>query len=256
MKKIFVTGADRGLGYELVSKLLQDGHIVFAGKYRTQWNDLDKLHEKYSDKLHIISLDVSSNSSVRDAAEYVKANTQVIDVLINNAAVCLSDFGKDIFSKLTDSDFEKMLTEYNINALGALRVTNSLIELITKSYDRLILNISSEAGSIGTCWRTTGFGYCMSKTAMNMQSALVLNSIRSQHGGEVINIHPGFMQSVIGVADTSADMPHVDMSSDIKFFTTPENTAQHICELINGDHDRYTKDKPAFINYLGDSITW
>jgi NAD(P)-dependent dehydrogenase (short-subunit alcohol dehydrogenase family) len=244
------------LGFELVKKLVEHGGTVFAGKYRTQWTLLEQLRKQWPDRLHIMDLDVSSGSSVRKATDYISNATGSIDVLINNAGVCLSSFGKNIFTELDDSDYELMLTEYNINALGALRVTNALISLIVKGYDRLIVNISSEAGSIGTCWRTAGFGYCMSKAAMNMQSAITYNAVRNQHGCELINFHPGFMQSVIGVADASPGMPHVEMAQDIKYYTTPENTAQHIFQIICGDHNRYVRDKPAFINYLGDPIEW
>ena len=256
MKHVVVTGADRGLGFELAKALVERGDTVFAGKFRTQWNLLEQLKEQYPDTLHIMELDVSSTASVNTAASGILRMTKTLDVLVNNAGVCLSSFAKDIFSKLDDHDYDLMLKEYNINALGALRVTNALIAPLVQGYDRLIINISSEAGSIGTCWRDSGFGYCMSKAAMNMESAIVFNALRSRHGCEFLDIHPGFMQSVIGVADPSADMPHVDMASDIKFYTTPENTARHIAELIHGDHSRYAKDKPSFINYLGDSIDW
>lgn len=71
---------------------------------------------------------------------------------------------------------------FNTNTLGTLRVTNSLIPLIVKSSDKLIVNISSEAGSISTCQRSSWYAYCMSKAALNMQSAIIHNSLKELGG--------------------------------------------------------------------------
>ena len=56
-----VTGADRGLGLEIAEQLVQKGFYVFAGKYLNRWDLLDKLKEKYPDRVHIIEVDVSSD---------------------------------------------------------------------------------------------------------------------------------------------------------------------------------------------------
>ena len=53
-----------------------------------------------------------------------------------------------------------MLRVFNVNCLGATRVTNALIRLIMNSEKKLIMNISSEAGSISTCYRKGWFAYC------------------------------------------------------------------------------------------------
>ena len=89
-----------------------------------------------------------------------------------------------------DLDFDEISRVINVNAIGTLRVTNALSSLVLNSTEKTIVNISSEAGSIADCWRTGWFGYCMSKTANNMQSALVHNNIQKL-GGKVFAIHPG-----------------------------------------------------------------
>lgn len=74
-----VTGADRGLGFELAKALLEDGYTVFAGRYNKDWKLLDKLSEKYPDSLYIVDLDVSSDTSVKAAAEFISSRTDRID---------------------------------------------------------------------------------------------------------------------------------------------------------------------------------
>ena len=68
-----VTGADRGLGYELVKVLLEDGYIVFAVQYNKEWRLLDELSTEYPDRLHIVELDVSNDESVKTAAEFIRS---------------------------------------------------------------------------------------------------------------------------------------------------------------------------------------
>lgn len=217
-KTAFVTGADRGLGYCLVEVLLKNGYLVFAGQYMKEWDWLNKLKVVYPDSLYLVDLDISDSNSVHNASEFIKGHIDSLDLLINNAAI-----GGVVNNKLTiydELDFDEINEIFNVNTLGALRVTNKLISLIMKSEDKLIINISSEAGSISKCYRVGWFAYSMSKTALNMQSALIHNSIREQ-GGQVILIHPGWLQSYMsGERNDKAELP-------------PEVSAENILKLIN-----------------------
>lgn len=233
-----ITGADRGLGFELAKMLLKDGYIVFAGKYDRRWSLLDDLHAAYPDRLEILDLDVSDDSSVRNAAAQISSRTGSLDVLINNSAI-LGDIRSTIFDPL---DFDEIQKVFNTNALGALRVTNALIRLLADGEKKLIMNISSEAGSIGTCWRDSWFAYCMSKAAVNMQSNLVHNSI-AKIGGLVIVIHPGWMKSWLS-GEYHDEAP-----------LTPDIPAGRLMEIIRGS-ERYRGEKPVYIDYLGEKIEW
>lgn len=252
-RTIVVTGADRGLGYELVKQYLMRGDKVFAGKYRTKWNLLEKLKEQFPELLEIVEMDVGSTESVNNAAQFILSKTDSIDILINNAGVWLdNDTGTILDNKY---DYEKMLIQFNINALGALRVTSALIKAVLNSFDKLVVNVSSEAGSITGCYKDTQPGYCMSKAAMNMQSCIVLNGIK-KFGGNVINLHPGWMQSVIGSsASADADMVQMPEPGKVKFYTTPEITARGFIEILD-EPERFSSDKPGFVNYRGDVMKY
>lgn len=250
-RTVVITGADRGLGYELTRQYVERGDIVFAGKFRTKWNLLEELQAKYPDRLTIVEMDVSSTESVRAAAEVIKAATKSIDILINNAGVWLSENSGTI---LEDKfDYEKMMAEININALGALRVTQALIMPILNSFDRLIANVSSEAASITGCYKDSQPGYCMSKAAMNMQSCIVLNGIK-RYGGQVLNLHPGSMQSVISKSP-ARDAEMIPLPEDIKFYVTPAETAEAFIKILD-EPERFASDKPGFINYRGDVMKY
>lgn len=187
-----VSGADRGLGYELAKGLLEKGYTVFAGRYNKQWTLLDELKEAYPERLIPVDLDVSDDESVKAAAGFIKSKAEKLEVLVNNSAI-LGDITSTIHDPL---DFDEMLRVINVNAIGALRVINALYPLIMAGDKKLVMNISSEAGSIGACHRKGWFGYCASKAALNMLSAIVHNSLK-ETGGQVILIHPGWMKSWI-----------------------------------------------------------
>jgi NAD(P)-dependent dehydrogenase (short-subunit alcohol dehydrogenase family) len=251
-KTVFVSGADRGLGYELSKKYVENGDVVFAGKYKTNWHLLEELQKSYPGLLHIVNLDVRCGDSVQAAADFVKSKTDSIDILLNVAGVWLSDdTGTVLDGKF---DFERMMAEFNVNALGTLRVTQALVKLVLNSYEKLIVNISSEAGSIDGCAKDSQPGYCMSKASVNMQSVVVFNAIK-RYGGNVMNIHPGWMQSVIGSATDAPDENYIGLPIGIRYYVTPEQTAASIVELLKNP-ERFNSDKPAFINFAGDRMKW
>jgi NAD(P)-dependent dehydrogenase (short-subunit alcohol dehydrogenase family) len=250
---IVVTGADRGLGYELVNQYLKRGEIVFAGKYRTKWRLLDQLHERYPDTLTVVPMNVRDAEEVKSAAAKILNKTDKIDILINNAGIWLDhDAGTILDGRL---NYERMADQFDVNALGAIRVTEALVHAVLKGYDKIIANVSSEAGSISINAKTNQLGYSMSKAALNMASCCILNAVRPL-GGMVLNFHPGWMQSVIG-APVDAEAPYVELPNpqDVKFYTTPAITAEGFLKILD-EPERFSSIKPGFVNYRGDRMDY
>lgn len=238
-KKIsLVTGADHGVGLALTEELLNRGYYVIATRFNTEECLIDKLKDRNPEQLEIVPVDIGKDESVAKMKKIVTALVPHIDLLINNAGI-LGDMEKVLGDEL---DFDEMLKVINVNALGTLRVTNALAELVLRSKDKMVVNISSEAGSIEDCNRVGWFGYCMSKAANNMQSALVHNNLKKQ-GGKVIAIHPGHVATYMrGHLDTTASL-------------TPEQSAQGILQVAL-DEERMAGEKPEYINYKGDFLPW
>ena len=253
-KTIVVTGADRGLGYSLVREYLQRGHTVIAGKYRTNWHLLEELQKDYPETLSIVPLDVRSDESVAAAAEQIRQQTDRIDILLNVAGIWLDHNTGTILSD-KPLNYDAIMEQFNVNALGALRVTHALIHEILASFDQIVCNISSEAASMLDCKKSDQFGYCMSKAALNMASCIMLNGARDQ-GLQVINIHPGWMQSVIG-EPTDPDAPYVEPAKpgEVKYYTTPDITARGIMQILE-EPERFHGRLPGFVNYRGDRMQW
>jgi len=239
-KYAFVSGADRGLGLELTRLLLEQGCFVFAGKYIADWHELDELRNVHPERLVPVALDVGDDESVREAAAEVARHTESLELIINNAAILGNDRRHSILDE--ELDIDDMLRTFNVTALGALRVTNALIGAVLHGSSKLIVNISSEAGSVGQSWRTNYYGYCMAKTALNMHSTITYNYVK-ELGGHVLNLHPGWMQGWLGgTLNTAADL-------------TPAYSAERLMEII-GRYRTYQTNQPAFLDYLGRKLAW
>jgi NAD(P)-dependent dehydrogenase (short-subunit alcohol dehydrogenase family) len=190
-RTVFVTGADRGLGFALCAKLLEQDWQVFAGQYMPEWPDLATLLDQYPEALHIVPLNVSSVESVQAAAKIVATLTDHVDVLINNAGVHSPTAGRLIRQP---QDYAEMHRLYNVNALGPLRVVQAFLTLTDRGSLKRLCFVSSEAGSIARAERTAWFGYCMSKTALNMAVKILFNDLHPD--GYTFRVyHPGWIRS-------------------------------------------------------------
>ncbi|WP_336604336.1 SDR family NAD(P)-dependent oxidoreductase [Paenibacillus sp. MMS18-CY102] len=204
-----VTGAGRGLGFGLAQKLLEQGWHVIAASHGEPSASLTQLKQQAGDRLLCVGIDISDDDSVKAAATAASGWTDQLDLIINNAGV-LGDIDKQVPDEL---DFDEMLHVMNVNTLGPLRVTQAFGKLLLRSNRPIVANISSEAGSVGTCGRDGWYGYCMSKAALNMQSALVHNQLKPL-GGRVLVLHPGWVQSYMhGDLNTSARLT-IEQSAD------------------------------------------
>lgn len=191
----YITGTDRGLGLGLATVFLKAGYFVFAGFFGLDDSGLKKLQNEFGERLMMVPLDVGRDESVRDAAALIASRTDHLDLLINNAAILL-DANATILDPLR---YEDMLAMYNVNTLGPLRVSASVLELLRNGEGKRIVNISSEAGSMTARMlrgQQTRYGYCASKAALNVQSILLQNHV-SEFGIRVWLIEPGWVRTFL-----------------------------------------------------------
>jgi NAD(P)-dependent dehydrogenase (short-subunit alcohol dehydrogenase family) len=200
IKTVFITGADKGLGFSLVQQFLRAGVHVFAGQYQAN-NDLIDLAQSFPQTLTPVPLDVTQLDSVSQAADIVAKRVLALDVLINNAGVMLEKR-----TPLLELDLSSLplFETLDVNTFGPLRMVQQFLPLLEKGEHKLILNISSEAGSITDCWRESEFAYSMSKAALNMQSKILQNYLKPR-GFKILAVHPGWMRTDMGGADADID---------------------------------------------------
>lgn len=170
-----VTGCNRGIGLELVTQLSARGDDVI-GVCRRRSPALAALEIRVID-----GIDVSDGASVGRLK--TSLGDQPIDVLINNAGILL----RDSFGEL---DYDAMLEQYRVNALGPLRVTEALAgNLHTGSK---VAIITSRVGSIDDNGSGGNWGYRASKTAVNMIGRNLMHEM-TPRGIAVALLHPGLV---------------------------------------------------------------
>jgi NAD(P)-dependent dehydrogenase (short-subunit alcohol dehydrogenase family) len=237
-----VTGTDHGLGAALAAKLAGQGARVFAGALKLPLSTANPESVASGGSIQRLELDVACDRSVTAALAVVRQATDHLDIIINNAAI-LGDISRTAFDGL---DFDEMLRVYNVNALGGLRVSQACLPLLMAGKSPLIVNISSEAGSIADCQRRNWYAYAMSKSALNMQSALLHNLI-SPRGGRVLVLHPGHVRTFMqGKEDLSANL-------------TPEQAADRVLANIArylADPGQRPAPRPAFLGPNGELLPW
>ena len=156
-KTIVVTGASKGIGFELVRFLVSQGHVVYALS-----RDIKALVA--SEKLHPISLDLTDEESIIKFAEQLNSNQISIDALINNAGSLINQS----FSTTTKNDFEAI---YRVNVFGLASITRLLLPVISSKGH--VVNISS-MGGIGGSSKFSGLSaYSSSKGAVNILTELL-----------------------------------------------------------------------------------
>jgi len=175
MTTTLVTGCNRGIGLQLVTQLKARGDDVI-GVCRTSNPDLDALG------IRVISgVDVSDGKSVSQLAAQI--GDEALDTLINNAGI----LRRDSFGSL---DYDEMLEQYRVNALGPLRVTEALAGNLKEGAKVAI--VSSRVGSIDDNGSGGNWGYRASKTAVNMIGTNLMHELKPR-GISVALLHPGLV---------------------------------------------------------------
>ena len=161
-KIALVTGAAKGIGFEVVRQLARRGFRVFlaardpkAGRAAT---------ERLSSEGEIIflELDVSKAENIRRAAGDYSRQQKHLDVLVNNAGILLDD-EKDALA-ITPEIFEQTM---RTNTLGPWLVAQAFVPVLKKSGAPRIVNVSSGSGQLEDGADGWAPGYSVSKTALN-----------------------------------------------------------------------------------------
>jgi NAD(P)-dependent dehydrogenase (short-subunit alcohol dehydrogenase family) len=192
MNRILITGANRGLGLELVRLCAARGDRVFAG-CRSPERDtgLQDLSDRYPGQIDVISMEITDTASLDHCVQQVRSGVDALDMLINNAAI--NDEGET----LRTFDAQKAAQQWMVNAVGQVLVAQKFLDLLRAGTDPKIINITSEAGSISTMNHFRGYYYFGSKAAMNMFSRAMAWDPDTA-GITTIALHPGWVRTDMG----------------------------------------------------------
>ncbi len=177
MQRVAVTGANRGIGFEMVRQLRERGDEVVA-ICRQSSAALEQTGAQV-----VASIDVGESSSVAPLAREIGAP---LDMLINNAGILDPE-------SLGEAGWEDSIRrQFEVNSLGPLRVTLALSSLLSRGSKVGI--VSSRVGSLADNSSGGHYGYRMSKAAVNMAGVNLAHELKSR-GVAVFLLHPGYVRT-------------------------------------------------------------
>ncbi|MEU7122690.1 SDR family oxidoreductase [Streptomyces zaomyceticus] len=143
-----VTGANKGIGYEIAAGLGSLGYRVGVGARDETRREtaVEKLCAAGVDA-YGVPLDVTDDQSVADAAELVERQAGRLDALVNNAGIS-GEMDLGWVQDPTALDLEVLRTVVDTNVMGVVRVTNAMLPLLRRSASPRIVNVSSSVGSL------------------------------------------------------------------------------------------------------------
>ncbi|KAK2841892.1 hypothetical protein Q5P01_012092 [Channa striata] len=251
---VLVTGANRGLGLQIVDSLatggFSPGTIIATARSADSSQKLQELAAKYPN-IHIISLDVVSQQSIDQCVEEVGKLLQDegLNCLINNAGIkMLGDFNT--------VTAEKMIENFHTNAVAPLMITKAFLPLLKKAASRggaggprsmgiqraAVINMSSLLGSVELNWGERAdtfkwYPYRTSKSALNMVGRCMAVDLEPD-GILCIMIHPGWVRTDMGGSEAPL---------------SAEESVSSILSVIGGLTE---KDHGSFLNFTGEVLPW
>lgn len=177
---ILITGANRGIGLELVKLYSAQGHSVTAVCRETN-DELEELADQV-----ISGVDLTATKAIEAVSTLSEQLLDgPLDVLINNAGI----FGNETLDNL---DLAMIRLQFEVNALIPLQLTHALLPLMRNGSK--VANITSRMGSISDNSSGEYYGYRASKAALNAFAKSLAVDLNPQ-GIAVAQVHPGFVQT-------------------------------------------------------------
>ncbi|MGZ8410156.1 MAG: SDR family oxidoreductase [Hyphomicrobium sp.] len=210
-----VTGANRGLGFEISRQLGLKGIIIVAGA-REGADGASAVERLRGEgiKAHSVILDVTERSTVDVLPQLLEVQFGGLDILVNNAGILIDDGIAP-----SELDGETLRRTFETNVFGAFTVTQALLPLIRKSSFGRIVNMSSSLGSLATIGDPTSPihqvvcpAYQASKSALNALTVLFAKELKDT-AIKVNSACPGWVRTGLGSeraplsAEEGADTP-------------------------------------------------
>ena len=187
-----VTGANRGIGREVVRRLAAEGWVAVLGA-RDPARGAAAATELGGKRAGVVAcaLDVVSEESVAAAAAWVEAELGRCDALVNNAAI---DYDTD--ARATTADLARVHRAMETNLFGAWRTALAFLPLLRRSAHPRLVNVSSGGGSLATMGAGTP-AYSVSKAALNALTRVLAAELRADR--VLVNaVCPGWVATDMG----------------------------------------------------------
>jgi NAD(P)-dependent dehydrogenase (short-subunit alcohol dehydrogenase family) len=223
-KTALVTGANKGIGFEIARQLGQKGISVLMGARDRERGvvSVEKLQAQGLDA-HFIPIDVTRSTTIEAATKKIHGDFGRLDVLVNNAGIMI-----DAQSIITELDPDALRTTIETNALGPLLLAQACLPLMKANDYGRIVNMASTLGSL-TDMADTGSPYAavlapayrLSKTLLNGITVLLAQQVRDTN--ILINSAcPGWVRTDMG-GDRAPLTPAQGADTPVWLATLPDD---------------------------------
>jgi NAD(P)-dependent dehydrogenase (short-subunit alcohol dehydrogenase family) len=198
-KKIaLVTGANKGIGFEIARNLAGAGSTVLLGARNSERGQqaVRQLEQAGLDDIHFIAIDVTKPDTIAAAAQQIESQYGHLDILVNNAGINVRGDGPP-------GAADPLVVEevFDTNFFGAFRVAQAMLPLLRSSASGRIVNVSSGLGSLTLnsdpawpAYNTKFIGYSASKAALNMLTVHLAYELRDTPI-KVNSVDPGYTRT-------------------------------------------------------------
>lgn len=209
-----VTGANKGLGLETVRQLSKNEvYVILTSRNKENGKLAIAELENEGIKVDFIKLDVTSSIDIQSAKTYVEEKYGRLDILINNAGISKEKSASYMVNTSASVSIETIREVYETNLFGAVNLTQTMLPLLMKSENGIIINLSSELGSIGLHSDSTSqvyhlkkYAYNSSKTALN-QFTVHLSEALKDSNIKVYSVSPGWVKTDMGSQYAPLEVP-------------------------------------------------
>ncbi|WP_030775484.1 SDR family oxidoreductase [Streptomyces sp. NRRL S-920] len=208
-----VTGANRGMGFEIARQLAEKGvHVLLSGRdTEAVAKAVEELRGSHLD-VEALTLDLTSSDSISAAAAEVERAYGRLDILVNNAGIRIEEYGK----QPSEQPLRQWRETFDTNVFGVVEVTTAFLPLIRRSQAGRIVNVSSLLGSLGTHSDPNSYAYSpmfkslpaysASKSAINSWTVHLAYELRDTPV-KVNAVHPGYTKTDMNEGAGDLEIP-------------------------------------------------
>ncbi|ETR65821.1 MAG: short-chain dehydrogenase/reductase SDR [Candidatus Magnetoglobus multicellularis str. Araruama] len=168
-----VTGANRGIGYEICKQLASKGiTIILTARDTDKGEAASQTLIRKGYDIHFHPLDITDSGQIQKLVDYIKSTFNRLDILVNNAGIYL-----DYLTPALDINANTILRAVETDVCGTFSMSQAAIPLMKKNNYGRIVNLSSTSSLIANMKDDTGLAYKICKTAINAITVVLSNAV-------------------------------------------------------------------------------
>ncbi|MFQ3306983.1 MAG: NAD(P)-dependent dehydrogenase (short-subunit alcohol dehydrogenase family) [Candidatus Midichloriaceae bacterium] len=232
LDNILIIGANRGLGFGLLKEMLtQKNTANIIATYRNPESSVELINlSKENENLNLLNLEITDQNSIIKLKDNLAGKK--IDHLIINSGILIER--ESSIEQVTQEDLMKT---FNTNVVGPLMLLQNLIDVILLSDKKVVMIMSSIAGSISSYTTHGRYSYRTSKAALNASMKIASIELKGS-GVKLLMMHPGWVKT--------------DMGGNNALIEIDESVKGMVEVLKNATN----YETGSFVDYLGNKLEW